>query len=137
MSRLTRFTTTRLRNRLRRPWAIRPSILRGGLEMAPALPPRRTTVDARCYALGDVALGAPALPPRRTTVDARCHALGDVALGAPALPPRRTTVDARCRALGDVALGAPVEAVSRARAAHEHWPAGGLGRAAAWSWDLG
>src|SRR5690242_5370443 len=113
MSRLTRFTTTRLRNRLRRPCAIRPSILRGGLEMAPALPPRRTTVDARCHALGDVALGAPALPPRRTTVDARCHALGDVALGA------------------------PVEAVSRARAAHEHWPAGGLGRAAAWSWDLG
>src|SRR5690349_24134641 len=107
MSRLTRFTTTRLRNRLRRPCAIRPSILRGGLEMAPALPPRRTTVDARRHASGHVALGAPALPPRRTTVDARRHASGHVALVAPVVPPRRPTAVNRRHASGAVVLGAP------------------------------
>src|SRR5260370_29462133 len=75
MSRLTRLTTTRLRNRLRRPWAIKPSILRGGLEMAPALPPRRTPVETFGHPLG-VAEMAPALPPRRAPLPTFGHPLG-------------------------------------------------------------
>src|SRR5690242_1106229 len=86
MSRLTRFTTTRLRNRLRRPWAIRPSILRGGLEMAPALPPRRATIEAATHALGPLTDLAPALPPRRATIETATHALGPLTDLAPALP---------------------------------------------------
>src|SRR5258708_33457605 len=89
MSRLTRLTTTRLRNRLRRPWAIKPSILRGGLEMAPALPPRRTTVETFGQPLG-VAEMAPALPPRRATVQRFGQPVG-VAEMSPAGPPRPIT----------------------------------------------
>src|SRR6188474_652723 len=75
MSRLTRFTTTRLRNVLRSPWAIRPSILRGGLEMAPALPQLRATIDTGGQPLGVAAMYpaaadlAPALPQPRATIE--------------------------------------------------------------------
>src|SRR5512143_3270190 len=107
MSRLTRLTTTRLRNRLRRPWAIRPSILRGGPEMAPALPQPRTAIETGTQP-SDV--GATVM--------------------APALPPRRTAIEACRPALGGFAQ-------TPARATHWHWPATGLGRGAVSSWVLG
>src|SRR4026208_1057770 len=93
MSRLTRFTTTRLRNVLRSPWAIRPSILRGGLEMAPALPQPRATIATGGQPLGRAAMHpaaadrAPALPQPRATIDTGGQPLGVAAMHPAAADP--------------------------------------------------